>query len=292
MQSHRLLEDDVLRKERRLPTRGDVLVELGDRVEPETVVARGVVENPDIRELKVFSSLGTSPDIVENHMLKTEGDEVKKDEVIAIRRSFFGRSTRVARSPIDGRMESFSPVTGRAIIRGHPIRMEVKAHIPGEIVEIIEGEGAVVEARAAVLQGAFGLGGEATGELVFAVDSADMLLTSEEIKAEHRGKVVVGGSVATVDALRAAARNGVSAVIVGGVDQKDLTEFLGYEIGVGVTGGEDFGFTLIITEGFGVNPIDEARFSLLEKHEGRLACVDGTTQIRSRIQRPEVVIPL
>ena len=170
MQSHRLLEDDVLRKERRLPTRGDVLVELGDRVEPETVVARGVVENPDIRELKVFSSLGTSPDIVENHMLKTEGDEVKKDEVIAIRRSFFGRSTRVARSPIDGRMESFSPVTGRAIIRGHPIRMEVKAHIPGEIVEIIEGEGAVVEARAAVLQGAFWLGGEATGELVFAVD--------------------------------------------------------------------------------------------------------------------------
>ncbi len=292
MQSHRLLEDDVLRKERRLPTRGDVLVELGDRVEPETVVARGVVENPDIRELKVFSSLGTSPDIVENHMLKTEGDEVKKDEVIAIRRSFFGRSTRVARSPIDGRMESFSPVTGRAIIRGHPIRMEVKAHIPGEIVEIIEGEGAVVEARAAVLQGAFGLGGEATGELVFAVDSADMPLTSEEIKAEHRGKVVVGGSVATVDALRAAARNGVSAVIVGGVDQKDLTEFLGYEIGVGVTGGEDFGFTLIITEGFGVNPIDGARFSLLEKHEGRLACVDGTTQIRSRIQRPEVIIPL
>lgn len=292
MQSHRLLEDDVLRKERRLPTRGDVLVELGDRVEPETVVARGVVENPDIRELKVFSSLGTSPDIVENHMLKTEGDEVKKDEVIAIRRSFFGRSTRVARSPIDGRMESFSPVTGRAIIRGHPIRMEVKAHIPGEIVEIIEGEGAVVEARAAVLQGAFGLGGEATGELVFAVDSADMPLTSEEIKAEHRGKVVVGGSVATVDALRAAARNGVSAVIVGGVDQKDLTEFLGYEIGVGVTGGEDFGFTLIITEGFGVNPIDGARFSLLEKHEGRPACVDGTTQIRSRIQRPEVVIPL
>jgi len=292
MQSHQLVEDDVLRKERRLPTRGDVLVEPGDRVEPETVVARGVVENPDIRELKVYVSLSTSPDMAANHMLKTEGDEVKKDEVVAIRRSFFGRSTKVARSPIDGKIERFSPVTGRAIIRGHPIRMEVKAHIPGEIVEIIEDEGAVVEARAAVLQGAFGLGGEATGELVFAVDSADMPLTSEEINAEHRGKVVVGGSVATVDALRAAARNGVSAVIVGGVDQKNLTEFLGYEIGVGVTGGEDFGFTLIITEGFGVNPIDEARFSLLEKHDGRLACVDGTTQIRSRIQRPEVIIPL
>ncbi len=292
MKSLQLIEDDVVRKERRLPIEGEVLVKPGDKVEPGTVVARGVVENPDIRELKVYVSLGISPDIVKNHMLKTEGDDVKKDEVIAIYRSFFGRSTKVARSPIDGRIESFSSMTGRAIVRGHPIQMEVKAHLPGEVVDVIEGEGAVVETRAAVLQGAFGLGGEATGKLVFAVDSADVPLTSEEIKAEHRGEVVVGGSVATVDALRAAAKNGVSALVVGGVDQKDLTEFLGYELGVGVTGGEDFGFTLIVTEGFGVNPMDDAMFSLLKRHEGRLACVDGTTQIRSRIQRPEVVIPL
>ena len=292
MQSLQLFEDTVVRKERRLSTVGEVLVKPGDKVDYGTVVARGVVDNPDIRELKVYAALGISPDMVKNYMLKTTGEDVGKDEVVAIYRSFFGRSTKVARSPIDGRIESFSSVTGRAIIKGHPIRMEVKAHLPGEVMEVIEGEGAVVEARAAVLQGSFGLGGEATGELVFAVDSADMPLTSEEIKAGHQGKVVVGGSVVTVDALRAAAKNGVSALIVGGVDQKDLTEFLGYEIGVGVTGGEGFGFTLIITEGFGVNPMNEARFSLLEKHKGRLACVDGTTQIRSRIQRPEVVVPL
>ena len=292
MSTLQLQEDTVVRKERRLPTEGEALVKPGDHVEAETVVARGVVENPDIRELRVFSSLGVSPDMAKNYMLKSTGDDVGRDEVIAIYRSFFGRSTKVARSPIDGRIENFSPVTGRAIIRGHPIQMDVKAHLPGEIAELIDGEGAIVEARAAVLQGAFGLGGEARGELAFAVDSPDLPLTSGEIKAEHKGKVVVGGSVVTVDALHAAARNGVAAVIVGGVDQKDLTEFLGYEMGVGVTGGEDLGFTLIITEGFGVNPIDDARFSLLKEHEGRLACVDGTTQIRSRIQRPEVIIPL
>jgi hypothetical protein len=292
MRSLQLFEDTVVRKERRIPIEGEVLVKPGDKVEPETVVARGLVENPDIRELRIYASLDINPDMVKNYMLKTTGDDVNKDEVIAIYRSFFGRSTKVARSPIDGRIESFSSITGRAIIRGHPIQMMAKAHIPGEVMDIIDGEGAVVETRAAVLQGAFGLGGEAIGELVLAVDSPDVPLTSEEINAEHRGKVVVGGSVVTVDALRAAAKNGVSAVIVGGVDQKDLTGFLGYEIGVGVTGGEDFGFTLIITEGFGVDPMDEARFSLLKKHEGRLACVDGTTQIRSRIQRPEVVVPL
>lgn len=287
-----VVEETTVRKERRIPTRGEVLVKPGDAVEPETVLARGVVENPDIQELKVFAALGVDPEVARDYMLKAEGDDVKKDEVVAIYRSFFGRSTRVARAPIDGRIEAFSGVTGRAIIRGHPISMEARAHIPGTVAEIIEGEGAVIEVRAAVVQGAFGLGGEATGSVVFAAESPGSPLTSEDVKPEHRGSVLVGGSVATLDALKAAARSGLSGVVVGGVDQKDLTEFLGYELGVGITGSEDIGFTLIITEGFGVQPMDEARFSLLKKHEGRLACIDGATQIRSRILRPEVVIPL
>ena len=163
MQSLHLFEDTVVRKERRISTKGEVLVKSGDEVEPGTVVARGVVENPDIRELRIYASLGISPDMVKNHMLKAAGDDVNKDEVIAIYRSFFGRSTKVARSPIDGRIESFSSTTGRAIIRGHPIQMMVNAHIPGEVVDVIDGEGAVVETRAAVVQGSFGLGGEAIG---------------------------------------------------------------------------------------------------------------------------------
>ncbi|MBN2336014.1 hypothetical protein JXL21_10690 [Candidatus Bathyarchaeota archaeon] len=292
MQSLRLIEEAPVRKQRRIPARGEVLVKSGDRVEPDTVVVRGVVDNPDIRELRVFASLGVSPDMAKHFMVKEKGDDVARDEVIAIYRSFFGRSTKVARSPIDGRIETFSGGTGRAIIRGHPISLEARAHVPGVVAEVIDGEGAVVETRAAVLQGAFGLGGEAEGALILAVDSRDAPLTSNEVKPEHKGKVIVGGSVATLDALRAAAKNGVSGVVVGGVDQRDLTEFLGYELGLGVTGGEEIGFTLILTEGFGVNPMDDARFSLLRRHEGRVACIDGTTQIRSRILRPEVLIPL
>ncbi len=85
---------------------------------------------------------------------------------------------------------------------------------------------------------------------------------------------------------------GVSGVITGGVDQKDLTDFLGHEIGVGVTGGEKAGVTLLIMEGFGVYPMNERTFRLLRSHEGRQASVDGTTQIRQRMLRPEIIIPL
>ena len=146
--------------------------------------------------------------------------------------------------------------------------------------------------RAALVNGVFGVVGEARGELVLVVNEPGEALTAEAIEEGHIGKILVGGSTVTLDALRKAAQIGVSGVITGGVDQKDLTDFLGHEIGVGVTGGEEVGLTLIITEGFGVYPMRDATFRLLKTHEGRHASIDGTTQIRQRMLRPEVLIPL
>jgi len=288
----KIKEEMLVRKARRISTKGEIFVEKGDIVEPDKVLARGTAINPEIYEVKVFARLGVEPNLVERHMLKKEGDEVKKDEAIAIYRAFFGRFTKVCRSPIDGTIEVFSRVSGRVLIRGMPIPIETKAHIPGRIVELIPGEGAVVETRAAIINGIFGVGGEARGELVFAVDRPGEALTTEVIEEGHSGKILVGGSFVTLEALWKAVKIGVSGIITGGLDQKDLTDFLGYEIGMGVTGGEKAGLTLIITEAFGINPMDYATFRLLKSHEGKQASIDGTTQIRQRLLRPEIIIPL
>jgi hypothetical protein len=285
-------EETLIRKVRRMPAQGEVFVDVGEVVEAETVIASGTVKNPAAEEVKVFAKLGVDPDQTERYMLKKEGDQVAKDEVIAIYRAFFGRLTKICRSPIDGFIEVFVKSAGRVRIRGNPIPVEVKAYIPGRIAEVIPGEGAVVETRGALVNGVFGVGGEALGDLFFAVDQPEEALTTEAIGEGLEGKVLVGGSVVTLDALRRAAEKGVSGVITGGVDQKDLTEFLGHEIGVGVTGAERVGLTLIVTEGFGVYPMRDETFSLLRSHEGRQASIDGTTQIRQRMLRPEIIIPL
>jgi hypothetical protein len=106
-----------------------------------------------------------------------------------------------------------------------------------------------------------------------------------------KGRIIVGGSVVTLNAIRKAVEIGAKGLIVGGLDQKDLTEFLGYEIGLGVTGNEDIGLSVIITEGFGINPMNQSSFELLMKSRDKLACINGSTQIRSRMQRPEIIIP-
>jgi hypothetical protein len=281
----------TIRKERRIAAKGEVFVSVGDTVEPDTLVVRGIVPNPDVRELRVFRMLDVDPEQVRDYMLKGEGDAVDRDEVIAIRRSFFGRQTKVARSPLDGVIESVLYRSGRVLIRGNPIPVEAVAHVPGTVVEVIEGEGAVVEARGFRVEGVFGVGGEARGSLTMAVDDPDSPLTSSDVKDSHKGAVIVGGSLVTLDALKAAQRAGVKGVVAGGVDQKDLTYFLGHEIGLGITGGEDLGLTLILLGGFGVSPVDPKVFELLRGVEGRLACLDGSTQIRSRVLRPEIIVP-
>ena len=59
-----------------------------------------------------------------------------------------------------------------------------------------------------------------------------------------------------------------------------------------ITGSEQIGLTLIITEGFGDIAMAERTFDLLEAREGDEAAVNGATQIRAGVMRPEIVIPL
>ena len=58
-----------------------------------------------------------------------------------------------------------------------------------------------------------------------------------------------------------------------------------------ITGTEQVGFTLILTEGFGTIPMASKTFRLLSAHTGQKASISGATQIRAGVIRPEIIIP-
>jgi hypothetical protein len=60
---------------------------------------------------------------------------------------------------------------------------------------------------------------------------------------------------------------------------------------VAITGSESLGLTLIITEGFGRMEMAARTFELLQNRKGMKASINGATQIRAGVIRPEVVIP-
>ncbi|GAB4467635.1 MAG: hypothetical protein OHK0029_39670 [Armatimonadaceae bacterium] len=281
--------DTVISKTRRLPLKGTVLVEQGSRVEPDTVVARA--ELPGIMQsVKAAAALGADPGDVPGYMTVEIGDTVTRGQVVARTRGFWGLFPSEAKAVTSGRVELVSPVTGNIGIREAPTPIEISAYIPGEVTEILPSEGVVVTTRGALIQGIFGVGGERRAPLVLVSPSPDTPLTHTDLTGAHTGKVVVGGSQVTGAALRRAADIGVVGIVAGGIVDSDLIEFLGYDIGVAITGHEDIPFTLVLTEGFGTIAMAQRTFSLLESLAGKSASLSGATQIRAGVIRPEVII--
>ncbi len=281
----------TIRKERRLPMTGEVLVKKGDRVRAEQVVARTELPG-NVQPIKAASILGQHQQDLLEYMVKKEGDPVAKGETIALAKSFFGLFKANCASPCDGTVESISTVTGQVIIREPPIPVEVEAYLDGRVIEVIPNEGVIVETEGAFIQGIFGIGGETHGVIHMAVDSAQEELTARHLEGDVRGKVLVGGSHVTQAVLRQARERGVRAILVGGIDADDLRDFLGYDLGVAITGSEQLGVTLVVTEGFGRMVMAGRTFELLKQFAGKTCSVNGATQIRAGVMRPELIVPL
>ena len=127
--------------------------------------------------------------------------------------------------------------------------------------------------------------------------AADRGLTFVDFKGgltpqDAKGKILVGGSLVTYDALLEARARGAVAVVVGGFHDADLRKLLGYDLGVAITGNEALGITLVVTEGFGSIAMADRTFRLLRQKDGKVASVNGATQIRAGVMRPEIIVPL
>jgi len=281
----------LVEKDRRLPLKGRVHVKKGDKVTAETVVASTDLPG-NVYPLNVANLLGCEAREITDFLVKKEGDTLEKDEVIAETQGFFGFFKTFVRSPIKGTIESMSTVTGQAILREPPIPVEVHAYVDGIVENVFADEGVQINTVATFIQGIFGIGPEVIGELKMVAQEPFDILDKDNIKIEHKNKIIVGGSLVTAAALARAVEVGVKGVIVGGYDAHDLKEFLGYDLGVAITGTEDKGITLVVTEGFGKINMARKTFDLLRGANGHKCSINGATQIRAGVIRPEVVIPI
>ena len=279
------------RVRRVLPISGDVLVAEGAKVQARDVVARTFMPG-DVTPVNLANQMSRSPGEVAGAMLKKVGEPVTKGETLARSKGMFGFFKTEFAAPTSGTIESISDVTGQVMIRGEPLPVQVLAYVTGTVVEVIPHEGVVVEAEVAFAQGIFGVGGEAFGQLKVVCNSPAEDLTVDKITPDCKGAVVVGGARIHEVAVRKAAEIGVAAIIGGGIDDADLKAILGYDLGVAITGSEKIGLTLIITEGFGDIAMADRTFALLTKHAGANVSVNGATQIRAGVMRPEIVIPV
>ncbi len=287
----KVLHETIIHKERRLPLKGEVVVEQGKLVSPDDIVAKTDLPG-NVQMVNVANQLNIDAIDTPVAMIAKEGTHVKKGEMIAESKGIFGLFKSHANAPADGTIEVISDVTGQVVIREAPIPVEIDAYMSGIIKSVIPEEGVTIESKGVFIQGIFGIGGESRGELAVIVENRDDEITEQLITPDLKDKIIIGGSFISLSAYKKAIQMKVAGVVVGGFNYYDLEDILGYTLGVAITGSEDLVTSLIVTEGYGKIRMGHRTFELLAEHQGKFASVNGATQIRAGVIRPEIVIPL
>ena len=266
-----------VRVERLLPVEGEVLVSAGDWVEPFDVVAR-CQSRGEIHVVDVGKALDMPHDRAAKLVLKSVGDKVQSGDVLAESKRRLGGTKRRCTAPVDGRVTALRK--GWVLIESSPSTLELPARMKGRVSSVIPDLGVVITAVGTLIQGAWGIGGEAKGLLKVAVDGPHKPLLARYLDASCNGTLLVAGRILDRHAVEQAAEAKVRGIIVGSVTA-ELVPLL-----------QSVPYSVLITEGFGNLPMSQEVFALLRNSAGREAMLRTGTETSPSTERPEVLIPL
>lgn len=261
-------------RKRTLPVAGQVRCGYGDQVAADRILAEADVAM-GYHLLDLEHDLNVEGDDPSRFLVKQIGDQVEEGEVIARRGRILRRESI---SPVKGRL--IDARRGKVLIETTPEHVQLRAFYPGKVVNVIPERGATLEITAALVQGLWGTGRELRGRLDSVVPDGETALSADRIEVSHVGTILIGGRTLGQRALQAAVENQVAAVIVGSISS-DLLPAI-----------EDSGISVVATEGFGDDPMNERAYRLLQANVGRETCISPIVQPRWEVRRPEIVIPL
>ena len=283
----KVLKKYAILKDRILPLRGKIKTEIGNNVSSDDVVASANIPG-NVKMINIANKLNVEPGYINQCMIAKVGDNVVQNQIIAESKGIFGLFKTEVKSPVNGEVTQVSDITGQVVISDPPEPIEIDAYIPGTINEIYDKEGVQVKSSGTYIQGIIGVGGEKKGVLKI-LSSPDGILKVDDISTDYKDCIIVVGAFLEYDIYKKAKEVGVAGIITGGFNYNSLSKILGYSLGVAITGTEK-GLTIIITEGFGNVKMSEKAFSLLDCNKDKYISINGSTQIRAGVLRPEVFI--
>lgn len=261
-------------RERLLPVSGNVLVRQGQKVSPMDVIA----ETRWAREhvlLDVARLLRVSPNMADR-LIKCKVDERLAASVeVAVGKGLFPRTVR---TPREGRVVAVGG--GQVLMEVGEAKMELRAGIPGTVIEIIANRGAVIQTAGALVQGVWGNGRIDSGLLVNLSDSADGILTPGKLDISLRGSIILAGMVKDADTLNAAAELPVRGLILSSIFPSLLPK------------AREMRYPILVTDGFGSLPMNSAAQKLLSTNAKREITVLAEVFDRYTGTKPEAIIPL
>lgn len=267
----------TIRRERRLPAPGKVLVRQGEAVEAATVLA--VAELPaGVVIVDIARPLRVPPERAAAYLRRQPGSPVRAGEILARRSAWLGLRTFRVRSPVDG--ELVAAGGGKVLLRAGVRTLELRAGFPGVVVGLIPSYGAIIETTGALIQAFWSSGDDFSG-MIRVVTSGPEPLRARAIDPMAQGTIVVGGAWIERSALEQAERLQVKGIIAGSIDASLLPMV------------RTLSFPVVLTEGFGQLPMHPGIFRIFSTYQGREAFVlHPPPGLDGLPGHPEILIPV
>jgi len=261
---------------------GEILVQEGQTVRAEDVVAKA--QRPGrLSIVHATSRLGLDPADLDKALRVRPGDMIQQGDLLAEVHGLWGLFRGHCLSPVSGQVEYASNTTGHLGIRMAPVPVQIQAFIDGVVLQRLGNEGVVLQGHGALIQGIYGWGGERRGVLCMAdsLDSIAGLKDQERVLFYPRS--LTDAEIPEIQNL-----SHLAAILVAGVPNSILKRLCDPNQWPDPRQVP----TLILTDGFGQMEMDRRVVRILEKLQGRVASVDGTTRIRAGVVRPEIFVSL
>lgn len=261
-------------RERTLPVAGKVNVGVNQKVSPTDVIAEATFAREHVL-LDVARTLGVSVKEADKLIKVNEGDRVPEDGLVA---ESTGLIKRTIRAPRSGRVMVSGG--GQVLMEVGDARVELRAGMPGNVIQVLPERGVVIRTVGALIQGTWGNGRIDHGLMTKKIEKADDILTSDLLDVSLRGSVILGGHVRDLETLKFAAEMPVRGLIVSSLSPALIQTAM------------QMRYPILVLDGFGNKPMNSAAFKLLTTNDRREVTVNAEHFDRYGGNRPEAIIPL
>ena len=271
---HHILPLTSIVRERLLPMSGKVNVRPNQKVNPNDVVAEASWAREHVL-LDVAGTFNMSPDACDKLIRCKVGEHVAANSVIASKPGLLPRNIK---APRDGRVVAAGG--GEVLIETGETRMELRAGVPGTVMEVVADHGVVIQTAGALVQGVWGNGRVDMGILTNMAEQPDTVLNAARLDVSFRGAVIISGQCKDAETLQAAAELPVRGLILASLFPSLLSV------------ARDVRYPIVLTDGFGAMPMNSAAYRLLTTNVKREATVNAEMLDHYNSGRPEIIIPL
>ena len=263
-----------IRRHRLLSVTGRVLVRKGQALTPLDVVAEAMLE-PKHRLLDIARGLGVRIADVDQYVEREAGESISEGDLLA---GPVGWGKRVVRAPCSGKI--ILTGRGKILIEENREPYQLFAGLPGEVVSLVPGRGAVIESTGALAQGVWGNGKINYGQLRVLIKKAEDILTADQLDIDLRDTVVFAGYCGDEQVLQTAAELPLKGLILSSMASSLIPI------------AEEIPLPVVILEGFGLLPVNSSAFNLLITSDSREITLNAEKIDKYANQRPEVFISL